>query len=88
MSSKAWSIVGNIASVETLATAAVTGAAAHFYHVGCDNAGSALEKCRLELENIKTRINELSPDRRERLRIAAEQGKCSSIAKLEHKLQE
>lgn len=71
MSSKGWSIVGDFANVQTLATVAATGATTHLYHVGHNTPSSMLERCRQELEKIKTRINELSTDRLEKLHKAA-----------------
>jgi len=81
MSSKAWSIV------ETLAAATAAGIMVHIWHTLPDNICSLLRQYREELNNIKARINELSPDLRECIWIAAQQGKCSSLEQLERKLQ-
>jgi len=82
MSSKAWSVV------EALAAATAAGLTVHFWHTLADNIHSRLEQYDKELKDIKERINELSPDLRECIRIAAEQGKCSGLEQLQRKLLE
>ena len=86
MSSAAWAAFSNAASVESLCLAAFTGVSTHIIHRRT-TPESELEWCKKELHDIKTRINELSPGRRERLRIAARLGKCASLDVLEHHLQ-
>jgi hypothetical protein len=88
MSSNGWSIVGNVSNVQTLAAATATGAAAatHIYQNRRQNVRSQLDKCYDELSHIETCITRLTPDERERLRIAAHQGKCSSLEKIQREL--
>jgi len=85
-----WGVVANITNVGTLAAVAVTAvssaASTHAWDTRT-TPESELEWCKTELHDIKTRINELSPDRRERLFIAAERKKCTSLEELEGKLQ-
>ena len=84
-----WTVVGNVSNVETLAAVAVTALSSVASTRAWDRTTpeSELEWCKTELHDIKTRINELSPDRRERLFIAAERKKCTSLEVLESKLQ-
>jgi len=82
----AWDVVANVANVEALSLAIITGISTHVCHT-LTTAESELEWCKKELQDIKTRINELSPDRRERLRIAAERKQCTSLEALECELQ-
>lgn len=79
MSSQAWNPV---VSVQAAVVAFVT--------AGAYNASlapeSQLKLCRNKIYDIKTYINDLSPDRRERWRIAAALGKLWSLETLEHEL--
>ena len=86
MSSKAWSIVRDVFTVERLTVATAVCIAAHIWHTLPDNIHSLLQQCEEDLGDIRTQINELSPDRRECLRIAAQQGKCLSIEQLKCRL--
>lgn len=84
--SAAWGIVSNVANVETLGMLVATGLSTHLFHT-LSTPKSELEWCRKELQDIKTRLNELSPDRRERLCMAAARKQCTSLEALESQLQ-
>ena len=73
--------------VKTLAVT-TTIVATRIYQTRRQNIRSLLDKCKDEIIYIETRINHLSPDERERLRIAAHHGKCSSLEKLQRELNE
>jgi len=90
MSSNGWSIVGNASNVQTLAAATATGiaAATHIYQTRRQNIYSLLDKCHNTLFYLRAWIDDLLPDERERLRIAAHQGKCSSFERLRRELDE
>jgi len=90
MSPNGWSIVGNVSNVQTLAAATATGiaAATHIYHTRRQNIDLLLHQCHDSLSHLRNWIDDLLPDERERLRIAAHQGKCSSFEKLQRELRE
>jgi len=85
--SQGWSTLSDFVNVETLVGVAVAGVVTHVAHRIPPPCDSDLEWCKKELEDIKTRISELSPDRRERMRIAAERKKCPSLETLTSQLQ-
>jgi hypothetical protein len=83
MSSQAWH---NFVSVQTAIVATVTTRVYNFILV----PESQLELCGKELDDmddIKTYINDLSPDQREHLRNAAERGQYTNIETLKYELQ-
>jgi hypothetical protein len=85
-SSQGWDKLGEVVNVESMITFAMGGIATQIIQHHTPPCDTDLEWCKKELEGIKTRINELSPDRRERMRIAARQGKCVSLETLESRL--
>ena len=81
-----WDIISNAANLETLTVAVISAVSTHVLH-NLPTPESELEWCRKELDGIKTRLNELSPDRRERLCMAAARKQCTSLEALENQLQ-
>ncbi|KAI0252457.1 hypothetical protein BJV78DRAFT_1200666 [Lactifluus subvellereus] len=86
MSSKGWTTVGNVANVEALAWTVVGSLATTAYQKSVTASDSILEECRKNLEEVKTHLNELTPERREEIRVLAEQEKCSSPEALDKEL--
>jgi hypothetical protein len=85
--SQGWSTLSNFVNVETLVSVTVASVVTHVAHRIPPPYDSDLEWCKKELEDIKTRMSELSPDRRNRMRIAAERNKCVSLETLTSQLQ-
>ena len=54
-----WTLVGNLANVQTLAAAALTGAAAtaRYLQTLPENTCAQLTQCRLELDELEGHIN-------------------------------
>lgn len=87
MSSHGWSIVGDLVNVETAIATIMGGVATTVYQKLSSTSDTDLEDCRKALEDIKSRLNELSPDRRRRIDRAAAEGDCTSLETLEEELQ-
>lgn len=86
MSSKQWTTLGDIANVEALAWTVLGGVTTSVATAVCQKTILAsdlmLEQCTKDLEEVKTRLNDLTEEQREEIRILAEQKKCSSFEKL------
>ena len=87
MSSKVWTIVRDVFTVERLTGATAGCIAAYIWFTLPDNTHSLLHLHKAELEQIRGHISRISLDQRECLRIAAQQENCSSLEQIEHKLQ-
>ena len=87
MSSKVWSIVRDVFTIERLTEATAGYIAAHIWLTPPGNIHSLLRLRKAELEQIKDYISHISLDQRECLRIAAQQETCSSLEQIEYKLQ-
>ena len=81
-----WTVVGNIANVQTLAAAALTGAAARYLQTLPENIRAQLTQCRLELDELERNINKLSGHQLQCLEDASQEGRCSSLAQLKNEL--
>ncbi|KAN0131632.1 hypothetical protein V8E53_010474 [Lactarius tabidus] len=82
-----WSLVTNIATVESLATFAAGGVATNLYQTVTSEPSSKLllEACRKELEDIAWRIKQLTPRQCQEIVVLHRQGKCKSIDEIERK---
>jgi hypothetical protein len=84
-----WNVVGNISNVQALTAAAgalVGGVATSAAQKYAPNTNTLLESCRQDLEEVKSRLNEIPPERREKIRTAAEQQQYKSLEQLEEVL--
>ena len=90
MTSEAWQAVGNIASTAGVTTFAIGGAkgiiAGYQTYV---SPYTSLTEAERKLERVKSRLQGLSPKRREEIEIAIRSGSlnCSSLDTLEKKLE-
>ena len=83
-----WQILSDNIPVEIWAAATAAGTAIRIWQTLPDNIRALLHKRQKDLRHIGEYINDLSHDQRECIRIAAQQGKCSSLEQLECKLRE
>jgi hypothetical protein len=78
-------IVTDFASIQTISGPLIGGVATYAYNkcVVNMNPDTLLEACRQDLEEVKARLNEIPPERRDKIRAAALRGECRSLEELE-----
>jgi len=86
MSSQSFTTLGDVVNVYTVCATVIGSVTTTVYHNHTSAADTDLGRCKKDLDEVKERLAELSPDRRARLRRAAEQGRCPSLEKLEEEL--
>ena len=79
-------IFGNIANVETVIATMVGTAGTLTYQKCVKDADTLLEDCRTALEGVKARLDEIPPERQEKIRAAAERDVCKSLDKIREDL--
>ena len=87
MSSQSWTTLGDAVNTYTVCAALMSCVATSVYHNHASTSDAHLARCKKALDEVKERLAELSPDRRERLRRAAELGRCISLESLENEMQ-
>ncbi len=75
----------HIVNVQSLLSFAAAGVAVNTYntHVATSPSESHLKLCKRDLDEVKGRVNELTPRQCEEIDVLTEQGKCKSIEIIE-----
>jgi len=87
MSTQSYTTLGDVVNIYTVCATVIGGVSTSVYQNHASPSDTDLSRCKKDLDEVKERLAELSPDRRERLRRAAEQGRCPSIERLLNEMQ-
>lgn len=79
-------ILGDFANIETIVAGLVGSVGTVAYQHYVKDAETLLEDCRKDLEEVKARLDEIPPERQEKIRAAAERDVCKSLDKIRESL--